>query len=465
MAIETKATSSFDFVIPVLIVGAGGCGLTGALAARDAGVDALVLERDPKPWGTTSMSTGLIPAAGTPEQAAAGIEDSPELFARDIQAKAKGEANQQIVEHLASESAETVAWLRDVHGLQLSLVDGFVYPGHSVRRMYGMPNRHGTELMAGLEAAATAAGADILTNALVRTLYVDGDRITGVAIERPDGSIEDIGCETLILACCGFAGNPDMIARYIPELEGATFNGHPGNKGDAIEWGLALGAAIGDIAAYQGHGGLAVGHAVTINWPAIIEGGFQVNVAGERFSNEASGYSEQAVKIVAQPDHVAWTVFDARLYELMSQFEDFKQAIEAGAIVTADTVEELAAKCRVPADALAASFAEAEASRASGTADRFGRKFLSDRPALAAPFHAVKVTGALYHTQGGLEVDREARVLRPDGTAFPNLFAGGGAARGISGSGAAGYIAGNGMLTATTLGKIAGRVAARQVQG
>lgn len=463
MAIDTRALSDFDFVAPVLIVGAGGCGLTAALAARDGGADVLVLERDPKPWGTTAMSTGLIPAAGTPEQRAAGIADSPALFASDIQAKAKQGADPLVVDMLARESAETVTWLRDDHAIALSLVDGFVYPGHSVRRMYGMPNRSGAELMAALEAAAVAAGADILTDATVTDLFVDGDEITGVRIRRPDESREEIGCKALILACCGFAGNPEMVARYIPELEGAVFNGHPGNKGDAIVWGTELGAAIGDIAAYQGHGGLAAGHNVTINWPAIVEGGFQVNSGGERFSDESKGYSDQAVKIVAQPGHFAWTVFDHRCHQVMMQFDDFRLAIEAGAIVSAPDIAGLATACRLPADALARSFDEAEHSRAKGVEDRFGRRFLPDRPALAPPYYAVKVNGALYHTQGGLEIDDNARVLRTDGRAFPNLFAGGGAARGVSGADASGYIAGNGLLTATTLGKMAGRKAAAQV--
>ncbi|NML12237.1 FAD-dependent oxidoreductase [Sphingobium sp. AR-3-1] len=465
MAIDTRASSDFAFTVPLIVIGAGGCGLTAALAARDGGADVLVLERDPKPWGTTSMSTGLIPAAGTPEQQAGGIDDSAALFATDIQKKAEDGAEPGVVAMLTRESADTIAWLKDAHGLPLTLVDGFVYPGHSVRRMYGMPNRSGAELMAALEGAAVTAGVDILTDATVTSLYVDGDRITGVRIERPDGAVEDIGCEALILACCGFAGNMDMVLHYIPELEGAVFNGHPGNKGDAIRWGVALGAAIGDIAAYQGHGGLAVGHNVTINWPAIIEGGFQVNVNGDRFSDESLGYSDQAVKIIAQPDRVAWTVFDARCHGVMMQFDDFQQAIAAGAVLRADTVAQLAGLCRLPVDALAASFAEAEASRASGEADRFGRSFLADRPALAAPFYAVKVGGALYHTQGGLEIDKQARVLKADGTPFPNLFAGGGAARGVSGAGASGYIAGNGLLTATTLGKVAGRTAAAQVAG
>lgn len=462
MPVIRSENRAFEFSYPVVVIGAGGCGLTAALAVRDAGLDVLVIERDGKPHGTTSMSTGLIPAAGTPEQKAAGIEDSPELLASDIIAKTGNRTDPVVVGELARQSAETISWLRDKHNVPLELVDGFLYPGHSVRRMYGTPKRHGAELMTALEAAATECGVDVLTDALARDLFVDAnDRVVGIAIERPDGSIEEIGCQALILACCGFAGSPEMVQKYIPELTHATFHGHPGNKGDAILWGEELGASLVDMSAYQGHGGLAVGHAIPILWPFIVEGGFQVNKLGQRFSDESKGYSEQAMKIVAQPEHVAYSILDQRLYDLMMQFEDFQQAVDAGAVMKADTVEDLAEKCKVPEDALKATFKDVDLVKTGAKTDDFGRDF-KQKPVLTAPFYGVRVTWALFHTQGGLAIDTEARVLRANGQAFPNLFAGGGAARGVSGPDASGYIAGNGLLTATSLGKIAGRVAAEQ---
>lgn len=452
-----------EIACAVVIIGGGACGLTAALAARDTGADVLVIERDPVPRGTTAMSTGLIPAAGTPDQEAAGIVDTPALLATDIVAKTKGRTDADIALRLAEESAETVMWLRDTHKVPLTLVDGFLYPGHSVRRMMGTPHRTGEELMAALNDACAAAGVDILTEAIARDLIVakepGGDRVTGVVVERPDGSRETIGAGALILACCGFGGAPDMVAAHIPEIAGAVFHGHPGNKGDAVHWGTALGAQLADMGAYQGHGGLAAGHAIPILWPLIVEGGFQVNADGQRFSNEALGYSEQAAKVNAQVGSVAWSIFDARLDTMMRQFDDYQQALTAGAVIEGATIEELAAKIGRPADALATTLAEVERLTQGGGADAFGRDF-SGKPPLAPPYMAAKVTGALFHTQGGLVVDRDARVLKTDGTPFLNLFAGGGAARGISGPDATGYIAGNGLLTATTFGKLAGRTAA-----
>jgi fumarate reductase flavoprotein subunit len=461
MAVLSETPGEIVATYPVVIIGGGACGLTAALAARDAGAEVLVIERDPGPRGTTAMSTGLVPAAGTPDQAAAGIADTPETLAADILRKAKG-GDPDIALKLAAESAATVTWLRDKHGVPFSLVTGFLYPGHSVMRMMGTPNRTGEELMAALQTACTAAGVDILTDATATDLVAGPDRtVTAVIVTRPDGAREAIGCGTLILACSGFGGNAAMVARHIPEITGAVFHGHSGNKGDAMVWGEALGAATADMDAYQGHGGLAYGHGIPILWPLIMEGGFQVNRLGMRFSNEALGYSEQAAKIIAQPEAQAISIFDERLHQLMLGFDDYRSALAAGAVIEAADVQALAAATGLPETTLTAAIAGVAAMTRGEQRCPFGRDF-TGKPELTAPYRAARVTGALFHTQGGLVVDGDARVLGGDGLPLPNLFAGGGAARGVSGAGAAGYIAGNGLLTATGFGRLAGRAAALQ---
>ncbi|MBX3559977.1 FAD-binding protein, partial [Chelatococcus sp.] len=175
------------------------------------------------------------------------------------------------------------------------------------------------------------------------------------------------------------------------------------------------------------------------------------------------GYSEQAAEVLRQPQGLAWTVFDHRIADITRQFEDYKRAEAMGAIVTANDWPTLAERMGVPAEALAATMAataeaKAAATQAGAGRDAFGRDF-TGVPALTAPYCAVKVTGALFHTQGGLVVDGDARVLDGAGRPLPNLFAVGGAACGVSGSKAAGYLSGNGLLTAVTLGRVAGRAA------
>ncbi len=461
MTILDASDARFEAAFPVVIVGAGAAGLTAALAAREAGADVLVLERDPVPQGSTALSSGLIPAAGTTFQHAKGVDDSPATFARDIQNKAKGQADPTLVDLLTRHAGPTVDWLAASYGVPFTLIEGFLYPGHSVPRMHGTPRRTGSELMQFLAAAASGAGAEIVTSAHVDALYADSNgSVAGVRIRRPDGSVEAVGCTALVLACNGFGGNAAMVRHYIPEMADALFFGHTGNQGEGIAWGMALGAAVRHMGAYQGHGSVATPYNVLITWALMMEGGIQVNAHGKRFSNEHQGYSEQAMAVLAQPGGVAYNIYDARLHALGVAFEDYRQAVEAGAIKSAETIEALAVALGLPPAALAATIDETRRFAAGSAADPFGREFMS-KPPLAAPFYGVKVTGALFHTQGGLVVDADARVCRTDGTTLPNLFAAGGTACGVSGPTASGYLSGNGLLSAVTLGRIAGRAAAK----
>jgi len=463
-AILPASEADFEFSVPVVIIGAGACGLTAALAAKEASVEVLVLERDAKPTGSTALSTGLIPAAGTRMQAAMGIHDSPEMLADDIWHKAKGATDRRMVETVARASGPTIDWLMDTHGVVLRLVEGFLYPGHSALRMHGTPARTGGELEAALLAAVGRQGIDIVTSATATDLYATPEgRIVAVRFERPDGARETVGCQALVLACCGFGGNQDLVRRYMPEIADAEFWGHVGNKGDAIVWGEQLGAGLADLGSYQGHGAVAHPYGNPINWGVIQSGGYQVNRHGVRFSHESRGYSEQSQDVIAQPDHFAWEIYDERCEAPIREFTDYQQVLGLGGIKRANTLSELAGMLGLPAAALERTNAEVDAMRAGRQTDAFGRDFTGTEP-LRAPFLGVKITGALFHTQGGVVIDPEARVLREDGSAFPNLFAGGGAARGLSGPSCWGYFSGGGLLTATTLGRIAGASAATLVK-
>ena len=194
----------------------------------------------------------------------------------------------------------------------------------------------------------------------------------------------------------------------------------------------------------------------------ITLGGFQVNREGQRFANEMRGYSEHAEEVLKQPGRFAWNIYDARCEYPALAFQDYKEFKRLGAIKEAGSLPELAAATGLPETALAMTLAEVEAFAAGRAADPFGRDFTT-APPLAPPYRAAKITGALFHTQGGLAIDPEARVMRVDGSRLPNLFAAGGAARGLSGPSSWGYLSGNGLLSAVVLGRIAGLSAASLV--
>ncbi|MFM9973501.1 MAG: FAD-dependent oxidoreductase [Beijerinckiaceae bacterium] len=459
-SVERVDDPHFEVSTDVLIIGAGCAGLIAALRAKEAGASVLVLERDALPLGSTALSAGLIPAAGTRFQKTAGIADSEALFARDIIAKAHGEPDADAVETVIAAVAPALEWLNDKHGLPFSVIENFTYPGHSACRMHGLPSRYGGELMDRLRAAAEAAGIDILCNAHATTMLVEAHgHVIGMRFFRPDGATDVVGCAALILACNGYGGNPARVKAHIPQLSDALYFGHCGNQGEALAWGDALGAMSRDLSGHQGHGSVAHPQGILITWATMMEGGFQVNQGGERFSDESHGYSEQAQAVLAQSGGIAWSIFDGRIADIARQFEDFRNAEAMGAIVTADTVSALASKTGLPEAALGATFSSVSDAKSKGETDAFGRNWRGIAP-LVPPCLAVKVTGALFHTQGGLVVDACARVRLKKGGAIANLFAVGGAACGVSGSQASGYLSGNGLLTAVGYGSIAGSAAA-----
>ncbi|MCU0758398.1 MAG: FAD-dependent oxidoreductase [Steroidobacteraceae bacterium] len=461
MPILRDSQVSFDYTVPVAVVGAGACGLTAALAAADAGAEVLVLERDKRPWGSTSMSLGAMCAAASGEHRRHGIEDSAERFVADVMAKTAGRADARLARVVGEQSGPTVDWLAARHEVPLPLDFKWTSLGHSVPRLHIPPGRSGEQLLALLGRACERAGVQVMTEARVRDLHADASgRIRGVRIERPDGSTEDLGVGALVLASCGFGGNRERVARHIPEMANARYFGHEGNEGDALEWGEALGAALADLSAYQGLGTLADPQSVIVPHPLLLEGGFLVNLRGERFTHENANISGMCVPVLAQPEGLAWVIFDERRNAACLEHSvEQRQLAEVGAIKRAATWPALERLCNLPEGSLARENALADASRASGAPDRLGRSFAGLEP-LQPPFCALRVTGALFHTQGGLVVDERAQVLRPDGSRLPNLFAGGGAARSISGPEVTGYLPGMGLCMAITLGRLAGDAAA-----
>ncbi len=465
MPVVRMEGKNFATHVPVLIIGAGACGTIAALAASERGAEVLILERDARPTGNTSLSGGQIPAAGTKLQRAAGLlDDTPDLLYQDILAKSHGECDHAIARHIANEAKTTVEWLVDRYQLPLSCVLDFQYPGHSRPHMHASPTRFGAELHSVLLAAVEKEGIPIATQAHVTDLYADArGRILGVRVKRPDGAVEEIGCDVLILACNGFGGNKEMLKRHIPEAVDLFYEGHVGNQGDAIRWGEELGASVRDIGSFQGHGAVCSPHGMHVGWATVTEGGFHVNKDGKRFSNENAGYSEQALKVHRQPGNIAWAIWDERCEKVANQQHSHQEANASGAIKRFDAIAPMAKAIGCDATALEQAFAEVAAVARGEKKDAFGRNF-GGKLVLRPPYYLSKIMGALTHTQGGLEIDKETRVLGMDGSPFPNLFAGGGAARGLSGPADWGYMSGSGLLMATNTGRLAGEAAAEQVK-
>lgn len=451
----------WDIDVDVLVIGAGGCGLVAALAAAEKGAEVFVLEKEKEPGGNTSLSQAMVPAAGTRFQKDAGVEDFPELMAEEILKKNNYQSDPELTLHVARESSRLVEWLAGPMGIHLELVTEFLYPGHSRYRIHANKSRKGARLInALLQCVNGFENIDIAYKAPARRLVANS--LNGSVIGA-EAEIEGVGknlarAKKVILALNGFGANKQMLEKYIPEMKDAYYFGHEGNTGEGILWGQALGAALDCMGAYQAHGSVTYPHGTLLTWAVISLGGYQVNLKGERFVNEYHGYSEHALDVLAQEEKVAIEIFDERIYRAVENYEDFQQCIQMGAIRKFESIKDLALSFRLPVERTMRTHETFQKAAMGQATDEKGRTNFGGP--LSPPFYAAKVTGALFHTQGGLRVNRFAQVLRPDGSVVPNLYAGGGTAAGFSGkAGPSGYLSANGLLAALVLGKIAGEEA------
>ncbi|MDI6763826.1 MAG: flavocytochrome c [Thermodesulfobacteriota bacterium] len=455
----------WDIETDIAVVGGGACGLIASLSAAEKGVEVLLLEKEKKLGGNTSLSQGMIPAAGTRFQKAAGIDDSAELMAEDIFKKNNYESDPEITLHLCRESKNLVEWLVDSVGIHLDIVTDFIYPGHSRHRIHAPSTRKGTQIVNELRTVISNRKDILLVQqSPVRDLIAKEDgSVIGLEVEIFGQGINRVRAQKVILACNGFGNNKEMLRKYIPEMADAFYFGHEGNTGEGILWGIELGTATQHMGAYQAHGSVAYPHAILLTWVVIVNGGFQVNKQGKRFSNEYTGYSEHAIEVLNQEDKIAIEIFDERIYQSVLGFEDFNQCIEIGAMKRGETIEELADLFQLPPKELRKTLESYNRATEGKGEDPMGRQ--NFQGPLKSPYYGVRVTGALFHTQGGLKVNKRTQVLKPDGSTIPNLYAGGGVAVGVSGSNVKGYSSANGLLAATVLGKIAGEEAAASIKG
>jgi fumarate reductase flavoprotein subunit len=450
--------------LDVLVVGAGACGLAAAIAAHDAGAEVAVIEKLDRPGGNSALSTGSVPAAGTRFQRAAGIADSPERFAEDLMRTGGPTDCPHLVRRLVETSAATVEWLVDRVGARMTLVTAYKHVGHSVPRLHAPASRRGRDLVDDLLAAAQKRGIPLAVGNGARELIADASGgVIGADIETASGEKHRIVARKTVLAVNGFAGNRDLVARFCPEVGGAQYFGARGSTGEAVLWGERLGAALGNIGAYQGYAAVCDPHGSLLSWTTIEKGGIIVNGAGRRFGDESAGYSGYTPDVMAQGGP-CFAIFDQKIFDVAALEEEFVELADYGGIRKADTPAALAKLHGLDAAAIASTIENYNRAARGDGADAFGRRDFALAPLIGA-LYICRVVPGLFHTQGGLMVDDDGRVLRPNGEPIANLFAGGGAAAGLSGrAGAGGYASGNGLLSAIGLGRLAGLAAAREIR-
>jgi fumarate reductase flavoprotein subunit len=439
----------------VVVVGAGGCGLTAALAAAEAGKRVLLLERDEAAGGSTAMSAGIIVAAGSRLQEANGESGTAEELAADIFRLNGHQSDPALTLALCHISGLVMDWLVD-KGVPLEHMLAYRYPGMSRSWLHSPPQRDGSVIVeALLDAVGRQPAIDLRLGTTVTGLTTSEGAVNGLSATTPDGQGLTVRAGSVILAASGFGANPAAVGRYIPDLAAAPYFGGRYATGEAIAWAEALGAASEHMTAYQSHSSIAHPRMMLVTTYLINHGAIQVNRHGHRFGDETDSYAGHAIAVQRQPGGAVIEVFDDRiLKETLANYPRFRECQEAGIVHRAESLSELAQRFELEQDNLAVTVARYNAV-SSERPDEFGRTRFG--PPLSAPFYGIRVTSALVQTLGGLRVDARARVLLPDGRALPGLYAGGGTASGLSGDRPEGYLAGTGLLTAFGLGWLAGR--------
>lgn len=442
----------------VIVVGAGAAGLVAAFAAAQAGAAVTLVERDDGRTSNLSWSGGLIAAAGTPAQAEKGVDDSPAIWARDVIEASGGVLPGSVVEAVTRNAAGALAVIEEAADERFTLVSDVRFPGHSRPRLHELGGRSGTDLAAFLiERAAAAPDISLRRRCAVVDLLFEDGAVVGVRVAE-NGATNEIRASAVILATGGFGADPEMVRRHIPEMADAFYIGAPSNTGDAFRWAEKLGATPGFMSGYQGHGHATLDGMGRLGVGVTSVGAMIVDRSGRRFVREDISPSALAGFVAARSGALGIEIYSQAMHDAFLRFAPYREALERGVVRRFDDLAALCHAFEIDLPTLAKTLTEFNAFADGKQPDPLGRTDSGGR--IVAPFWAVGVTGALVHTQGGLHVDAQARVLREDGKAIDGLYAAGGCAMGITGASPAGYLPGHGLAQSLALGALSGRQAA-----
>ena len=346
----------------------------------------------------------------------------------------------------------------------------YKHVGHSVNRLHAPASRRGADLVRDLLRACERADIDVLTGNAVTGLLVEDGVVHGVRVQvgtKGRGDVSGSHAEpyllrahSIVLAANGFAANRELLRQWAPDLATLEYFGAHGSTGEAIEWGLAAGGQLRNTTAFQGYAAVAYPHGSILSWTTVEKGGILVDARGVRLGDEIVGYSG-FTREALRGEQPIWAVYDERIRDITLREDEYRELHEIGGARTCAELGDMVSFTGVPSEALAGTLASYAAAAKGQRPDEHGRTDFGLAP-LQPPYVVTQVTPGLFHTQGGLNVDGDGRVLIASGAPITGLFAIGGVAAGISGqAGGRGYASGNGLLTALGLGRLAGVAAAQ----
>ena len=423
-----------DGTCDIVVVGAGGAGLSAAVAAAetDERLKIVVLEKQGILGGNTNYSTGGINAAETDIQKGLGIEDTKQLFYDDTMRGGKNENIPSLVWNLVDNAPVTISWLTR---LGADLTDVGLMGGSSVKRTHRPQGGSaiGPHLMKVLNTACQTENIEIRTSNKVTGLLtaVDG-RVTGVSVQNANGSSYRLTARAVIIATGGFGANLDMVTKLQPSLSGFATLNHPGATGDAFDWVTAIGGTTIQMENIQIHPTAEATNHILITEAVRGNGAILVNHEGQRFCNEMDTRDVVSAAILAQSQEEALLVFDQAVRQSLASIETYANQ---HLLIEGSTLEELAGLLNIPTDQFVQTVSRYNAWQEAGRDDDFGRSATAMPVALETPpYYAICVEPAIHHTMGGLSVNTETQVLRADGTPIEGLFAAGEVTGGLHGA-------------------------------
>lgn len=484
----------------VVVVGAGGAGMTAAITAAGEGKSVVILESQSMVGGNSVRATGGMNAGKTVYQdenefgESAGVEktlktaaekyadnetitalaktvseqwaayqanptgyfDSVELMELDTMIGGKGINDPELVETLCANSADAIDWL-DEHGITLHNVSSF--GGASVKRIHRPVNAEGKTVSVGsymiplLQENCEKAGVKMMLDTTATEILTDANgAAVGVKATGASGETVTVNAKAVVLASGGFGANLDMVVKYKPELKGFMTTNAPGIQGQGIEMAEAIGAATVDMDQIQIHPTVEANTAALITEGLRGDGAILINEEGQRFIDEVGTRDVVSAAEIAQTGSYSWLVVDQAMADASSVIQGY---IKKGYTVTGATYEELGKAMGVDAAAFAETMEKWNGYVEAKNDPDFGRTSFAN-PLNTAPYYAVKVTAGVHHTMGGLKINANTEVLNEKGEVIPGLFAAGEVTGGVHG---ANRLGGNAVADFTVFGRIAGAAA------
>ena len=500
---STAKAKDIEETVDVVVVGAGGAGMTAAITATDAGKKVIVVESQPIAGGNSVRSTGGMNAAKTPYQdknefkEAAGVEktlataaekfadnetitalaatvksqwdayqanpqgyfDSVELMELDTMIGGKGKNNPELVKALAENSADAIEWLASI-GAEVKNVGAF--GGASVKRIHRPVNADGKVTAVGayivpiLEKNLQDRNVQFLFDTTANEIIMKDGKAVGIKGTGKDGHKVTINAKSVVIATGGFGANAEMVEKYKPELKGFATTNAEGAQGQGIDMATAVGAATVDMNQIQIHPTVHIeedGNAHLITEGLRGDGAILVNAEGKRFYDEVSTRDKVSAAIIEQTDKSAWLVVDQAMVDKSAVIAGY---IKSGYTVTGATYEELAKAMGVDEATFTSTMNTWNQAVEAKSDAEFGRTSFAN-PLTTAPYYAIKITPAVHHTMGGIVINPKAEVLNEKGEAISGLYAAGEVTGGVHG---ANRLGGNAVADFVVFGRISGQSAA-----